>query len=146
MIDYVCCARAGAAMSDPAEPRMYAIVVKGPLLRFTANVLSYYASRAKDTVVIFSHNNGSCFTPVRAAVLRGLERRFAPNLASTIHPMPARRGLNHRNVQREACYHGVRLAIQAFRAQCTTLMPVTPPADTRPAAYDLHAESGTQIS
>ena len=87
-------------MSDPAEPRMYAIVVKGPLLRFTANVLSYYASRAKDTVVIFSHNK-----PMMKVVHR-IASSFVRPMVTGICGCNGRTSARHRHVHpHRSCSH-----------------------------------------
>jgi hypothetical protein len=104
-------------VSTSAADKAFALIIKGPLLTFTVRVIEYYATRFGDeTGIVFSHNNGTCYGARRATVLRELEAKHA-NFVSTIQPAPPELGHNFRNAQREATYHGVRLAVQAFRAK-----------------------------
>ena len=95
----------------------FAIVIKGPLLTFTQDVIEYYGTHLTDsTAVIFSHTNGSCYTPRTRQKLRQLKLRYR-SFAYTINPEPSHLGLNYRNVQRESTYFGTRLAVEAFGAE-----------------------------
>mmetsp|Transcript_786 Transcript_786/g.1613 ORF Transcript_786/g.1613 Transcript_786/m.1613 type:complete len:321 (+) Transcript_786:432-1394(+) len=96
---------------------LVAVVIKGPLLRFTVNVIAFYLSRfdSNTTAVVFSHNNGSCLKKPREAVLQMLAAKHS-NFASSLAPAPPVEGYNFRNFQREACYYGTLLAVQRFNA------------------------------
>jgi hypothetical protein len=91
--------------------REFAIVIKGLLLPFTEDVISFYgrALPADAVSIVFSHTNGSCFTPEVLDSLRRLGKRTA-NFAWTINPEPPALGENFRNVQRESTYYGARFA------------------------------------
>lgn len=98
--------------------REFAIVIKGPLLPFTEDVISFYGRTlpADAVTIVFSHTNGSCFTPEVLDSLRRLGKR-SPNFAWTINPEPPALGENFRNVQRESTYYGARFAVENFGAR-----------------------------
>eukprot|EP00966_Prymnesium_polylepis_P053203 1231014-Prymnesium_polylepis.1 len=100
------------------RPKTFAVVIKGPLLAFTHTVITFYGEHmdSSSTAIIFSHNNGSCYSQARAKGLASLAARF-PNFASTIQPTPPRLGHNFRNAQREACYYGALFAVRTFQAE-----------------------------
>lgn len=94
-----------------------AIVIKGPLLPFTEDVIAHYATTLpSDVAVVFSHTNGPCFTAARLQTLRHLAR-VHPNFEWTINAAPPSDGANYRNVQRESTYYGVRFAAEALGAR-----------------------------
>jgi len=125
----------------PREPKTFAVVIKGPLLRFTVNVIDYYASQllnASNTAVIFSHNNGSCLTPWARMTLRELGARYS-HFAYTLQPAPASSGANFRNFQREASFYGALLAVRLFRSQYVLVQRPDSVFQSASLFPDLHA-------
>ena len=92
----------------------HAIVVKGPMLAFTRAALAHYLETMPAVGVVFSHNNGTGGSACSVPFLEQLSRRFPATFDYVIAEPPPRLGLGFRNAQREACYHGVRRAIERW--------------------------------
>ena len=92
----------------------HAIVVKGPMLAFTRAALAHYLESMPAVGVVFSHNNGTGGSACSVPFLEQLSRRFPATFDYVIAEPPPRLGLGFRNAQREACYHGVRRAIERW--------------------------------
>ena len=106
----------------PPGRRRFAVVIKGPLLPFTEDVIGFYANHlhganTQHTVLVFSHNSGPCLKKQTETRLDALVREHDGFFAYVLHPPPRLEGSGHRNVQREACFYGVKFALERYRVE-----------------------------
>ena len=102
----------------------YAIVVRGPLLPFTRQALTFYLQKVINvwtTGVVFSHHDADCTTRAGQEQLAELQHRFPRNFAAVLSPSPPRLGFGHRNVQRESAFHGIAFAIKLWHTEWVLL-------------------------
>ena len=103
---------------DAAPEISYAIVIKGPLLAFTRDVVAYYLRQHRDAAVVFSHHNGTCGSD--GATVRLLQHmatdKHGARFAYEIGHALAVPGQGYRNAQREAWYYGIRRALALWGA------------------------------
>ena len=92
----------------------HAIVIKGPISGFTRAVLSHYLHTLAGTGVVFSHNNGTSGSACELPFLDQLAIQYPSTFAYVLSPPPPNLGRGFRNAQREACFHGVRVAIERW--------------------------------
>ena len=92
----------------------HAIVIKGPISGFTRAVLSHYLHTLTGTGVVFSHNNGTSGSACELPFLVQLARQYPSTFAYVLSSPPPNLGRGFRNAQREACFHGVRVAIERW--------------------------------
>tara|TARA_B110001452_G_scaffold91062_1_gene74995 strand:- start:1341 stop:2633 length:1293 start_codon:yes stop_codon:yes gene_type:complete len=93
----------------------HAIVIKGPMQEFTRAVLAHYLSTLRGRVgVVFSHNSGCAGSSHERPFLRQLAARYPSTFDFVLEAPPPNLGRGYRNSQREACWHGVRHAIERW--------------------------------
>ena len=91
------------------------VVVKGPLLRFTREVLKFYTSRGLHTV--YSGRRDGCLSPSDLAFIDALDTANHSIFAHVLSEQPPRDGYAYRNSQREAAHAGIALAVQRWAAR-----------------------------
>ena len=98
-----------------SQHRRFALVIRGPLARFTSVAIEYYLGRLslfqRDVGVVFSHNTRSC---ANTTFLFALRDAHPHSFDWVLREPPPRLGVGFRNAQREASHHGVSLAVRRW--------------------------------
>lgn len=93
-------------------------MIKGPLKgTATLAVIEWYLQRETLlTGVVYSHNT-ECVSRGTLHGLRSLMSAYPGRFLYSLVPPPPSLGLGYRNSQREACYHGIKAAIDRWGVQ-----------------------------
>ena len=100
--------------SKTRVPLKHAVVIKGPMQSFTRAFIAHYLAAMPLVGVVFSHNNGTAGSTREMPFLERTAAEHPINFAFVLREPPPDLGRGFRNAQREACYHGVRLAIDLW--------------------------------
>ena len=97
--------------------RTFAVVIKGPMLDFTVDIIDFYARELEpkdQTLVVFSHNLGPCLKPMAKQQIQDLAKKYPDFFAYVLKNLTSIEGQGHRNVQREAVYYGALYAKERY--------------------------------